>query len=102
MMLLACGKDLKKLSTSLSHKKADDIRLVFIEKKYGDNALSGSAGVRKHIEDLYRFLSDPRKVENLYQEVETIFNQKTELGLISDVIKPIKLFPRATLNSYGS
>ena len=81
----------KWLSTSMSRKQADDIRLVFIEKKYGDNALSGSAGIRKHFEDLYSFLSDVRKVEDLYQEVETIFNQKTELGLISDVVKPMKM-----------
>lgn len=81
----------KWLSTSISRKKADDIRLVLIEKKYGDSALSGSAGIMKHFEDLHNFLSDARKVEDLYQEVETIFNQKTELGLISDVVKPIKL-----------
>lgn len=81
----------KWLSTSMSRKQADDIRLVFIEKKYGDSALSGSAGITKHFEDLNSFLSDARKVEDLYQEVETIFNQKTELGLISGVVKPIKL-----------
>lgn len=75
----------------MSRKQADDIRLVFIEKKYGDNALAGSAGIRKHFEDLHSFLSDARKVEDLYHEVETIFNQKIELGLISGVVKPIKM-----------
>lgn len=81
----------KWLSTPISRKKADDIRLVFIEKKYGDNALSGSSGITKHFEDLHSFLSDARKVEDLYQEVETIFNHKSELGLITGVVKPIML-----------
>lgn len=82
---------LKWLSTASSRKKANDICLAFIEKKYGDNALVGRAGIKKHYEDLYRFLSDKDKVEYIYKEVETIFNQKIELGLIKDVNKKIKL-----------
>ncbi|MGH4121856.1 MAG: hypothetical protein ACREV6_02800 [Clostridium sp.] len=81
----------KWISTASSRKNADDIRLVFIEKKYGDNALSGGAGIKKHYEDLYKFLSDKVKVKAIYEEVETIFNQKMELGLIKDVNKTIKL-----------
>lgn len=81
----------KWLSTSSSLKKADDICLAFIEKKYGDNALSGSAGIKKHYEDLYKFMSDKDKVKDIYEEVETIFNQKIELGLIKNVNKEIKL-----------
>ena len=81
----------KWLSTAISHKNADDISLVFIEKKYGDNALSGSAGIKKHYADLFNFLNDTVKVKDIYQEVETIFNQKIELGLIKDVNKKIKL-----------
>lgn len=81
----------KWLSTVASRKKADDIRLVFMEKKYGDNALTGDSGIKKHFEDLFNFMSDTSKVENTYKEVETIFNQKVELGLISEISKPIKL-----------
>lgn len=81
----------KWLSSASSRKNGGDIRLVFIEKKYGDNALSGSSGIKKHYEDLYKFLSYKVKVKDIYEEVETIFNQKIELGLIKDVNKTIKL-----------
>ena len=81
----------KWLSTANSHKMANDISLAFIEKKYGDNALSGSAGIKKHYLDLYNFFNDKNKVRNIYDEVEIIFNQKIELGLIKDVNKEIKL-----------
>ena len=77
----------KWLSTASSHKKADDIRLVFIEKKYGDNALSGNAGIKKHYEDLYKFLNNKNKVKDICNEVEIIFNQKIALGLIEGVKK---------------
>lgn len=36
-------------------------------------------------------MSDKNKVKDIYEEVETIFNQKIELGLIKDVNKAIKL-----------
>lgn len=81
----------KWLSTASSRKNVDDIRLVFIEKKYGDNALAGSAGIKKHYEDLYKFLIDKVKVKDIYEEAKTIFNQKIQLGLIKDVNKTIKL-----------
>lgn len=75
------------LSTSIAKKKADDMCLVFIEKKYGDDALVGAAGIQKHYEDLYKFLNDPKKVDNIYEEIETIIKQKLELGLISSINK---------------
>lgn len=77
----------KWLSTATSHKNADDICLVFIEMKYGDKALSGSAGIKKHYEDLYKFLNDKNKVEDIYKEVETIMKQKLELCLLKDINK---------------
>jgi|SRR5665648_670846 len=82
---------IKWLSTSTSHKKADDIRLVFIEKKYGDAALVGSSGIKKHFDDLNTFMNDKNKVDNIYKETEDIFNQKIELGLIRDLKKPITI-----------
>lgn len=82
---------IKWLSTATSKKKADDISLVFIEKKYGDGSIGGNSGISKHCEDLYSFLSDKNKVETIYNEVEIIVKQKLELGLIKDVNKEIKL-----------
>jgi len=78
-------------STSGSHKTAEDVRLVFIEKKYGDGALNGSAGITKHFEDLFRFLSDKSKVAAIYLEAETMLNQKIELELVQGVKKTIKI-----------
>ena len=76
-------------SDSGSRRKADNIKLAFIEKKYGDSALSGSAGLQKHIKDMRAFLKDAAMVENIYNEMETVFNQKVQLGLIPDVNKEI-------------
>ena len=75
----------------MSHKHADDLRIAFIEKKYGDSALAGSAGISKHFNDLYKFLNDNKKVKSIYQEVTTIFNQKIQLGLIPGVEKQVDI-----------
>ena len=63
-------------------KKAEDRRLVFIEMKYGDNALDGSAGIKSHIEDVNRFLSDPVKLINIKEDMVVVFKQKRDLGLL--------------------
>ena len=59
-----------------------DRRLAFIEVKHGDNALEGSAGVRKHIEDINKFASNKESLKKLKGEMLDIFNQKMLLGLI--------------------
>jgi len=82
---------LKWKSDSDSRRKADNITLVFIEKKYGDSALAGSAGLQKHIKDMNSFLSDSAKVDNFFDEMETVFNQKVKLGLIPDIKKEIHI-----------
>ena len=63
-------------------KKTEDRRLVFIEMKYGDNALDGDAGVEPHVVDVNRFLSDPRKLKNFKEDMVAVFNQKKDLGLL--------------------
>ena len=59
-------------------KKAEDRRLVFIEMKYGDGALDGSAGIKSHIEDVNRFLSDSVKLGNFKKDMIAVFNQKLD------------------------
>lgn len=77
----------KWLSTANSRKKGEALKLAFIEVKYGDGALTGNAGIQKHIKDLYKFLS---KSENsIYEEAENVINQKIELGLIYKIKKDI-------------
>lgn len=82
---------MKWLSNASSHKKADDVHLVLIEKKYGDGALSGSAGIQKHFDDWYNFLKDRNKVDELYKEAESLIKQKVELGLLFTHGKEIEL-----------
>lgn len=57
-------------------------KLCFIELKYGDNALSGRAGMLKHIEDFSRYLSVDPSLASIKAEMLTILHQKRELGLI--------------------
>ena len=63
-------------------RKTEDRRFVFIEMKYGDDAIKGSAGIKSHIEKVNDFLSDPDKLENLKKDMITVFNQKRHLKLL--------------------
>ena len=69
-------------SKSSKRKKAEDRRLVFIEMKYGDGALDGSAGIKSHIEKVNKFLSDPGKLGNFKKDMVAVFNQKRDLELL--------------------
>ena len=57
-------------------------KLVVFELKYGDGALSGSAGIEKHLADFSTFLSDEEAVKEFKQEMLDAFSQKRRLGLI--------------------
>ena len=59
-------------------------KLAFIEMKYGDGALSGTAGLMDHLKDFEHF----RQTANLpaiCADYAEIFRQKCELGLIPDL-----------------
>jgi len=56
-------------------------KLCFIEVKYGDGALSGKAGMEKHIEDFSKYMKKGG-LSTLKNEMKLIFSQKRELGLI--------------------
>jgi hypothetical protein len=55
---------------------------ALIEMKYGDNALSGTAGIFEHLRDLNEFLSDSSRYQVLQQTMETQFDQLDELELV--------------------
>jgi hypothetical protein len=57
-------------------------KIVVIEMKYGDKALSGDAGMLKHYADFKQFISDSVTLNNFKDEMCRIFEQKRELGLI--------------------
>ena len=50
--------------------------------KYGDHALSGGAGMKKHWVDFHRFTTNPLAIANFKKEMLDLFSQKRELGLI--------------------
>lgn len=84
-------------SIGQDRKKGDVPTLSLIEMKYGDDQLSGKAGLVDHIKDFYKFIKDVEKLETLYGEAETMFNQKYELGLIPSINKNISINRRKNL-----
>lgn len=69
-------------STSSDRKLPKKPKLIVIEMKYGDGALSGSAGIIKHCDDFNKFVSSPKELESFKNEMLSVFSQKRELGLI--------------------
>ena len=53
-----------------------NLPLIFVEVKYGDDALKGTSGIEKHINDYISF-------RNNESAMEKVFKQKLRLGLIS-------------------
>lgn len=56
-------------------------KLSFIEMKYGDNALSGSAGILKHVDDFKKYVNNHR-ISDIRNEMLTVFRQLRELKVI--------------------
>jgi len=78
-------------SSAAERKNNIGLGLAFIEMKYLDNSLTGNAGLKKHIEDINRFIGEHENLSNIKDEMKTVFNQKLELGLINNQ-KPIENF----------
>lgn len=57
-------------------------KLVVIEMKFGDGAINGNAGIRKHIDDFDKFISNAPDVAEFKNEMLSVFAQKLRLGLI--------------------
>ncbi len=71
-------------SNSSNRKLSKDYKpkLVVIEMKYGDGALSGTAGMKKHYDDFVSFVSNEKVLNDFKNEMLNLFSQKRELGLI--------------------
>lgn len=63
-------------------KKGYTPKLVVIEMKYGDLALKGDAGIKKHIDDFMSFTSSSQEIGEFKSEMLGVFEQKRKLGLI--------------------
>lgn len=64
-------------------KSTSNCRPALIEMKYGDGALSGNAGVLKHLQDIDALVSIGDKYKALLETMEMQFNQMDELGLLN-------------------
>jgi len=69
-------------SSSSKRKNVHHCQLILIEMKYGDAALGGTAGIKKHLDDIEKFCGDTTKLENLKEETISAFKQLRELDLI--------------------
>jgi hypothetical protein len=78
-------------ATRESRRIASERKLVLMELKYGDGALTGGSGIKGHFNKAMEFLSNPNYVRDLKLEMVKVFNSKLALGLIHGV-KPIISF----------
>ena len=69
-------------STTSERMKGKDRRMVLVEVKHGDGALTGKAGLHKHIEDINKYLSNSETERNLKQDMVQVFKQKRGLKLV--------------------
>ena len=69
-------------STAHERKGGKDHRLAIVEMKYGDSALAGRAGIKKHVEDANGACGDPTRLNQIKADAMACFNQKRELGLV--------------------
>lgn len=77
----------KWLSNGAVRKNTNALSLAFIEVKYGDNAMGGSSGIKKHLDDLKTFINDKEKLDKFKKDMEQVFTQKCELGLMDGLNK---------------
>ncbi len=67
---------------SNDRNKMRTIRPVLVEMKYGDGALTGRAGLEKHLADIHKLLLDEKRKIKLLEIISSQFNQLDELGLL--------------------
>lgn len=63
-------------------KNGSNCQAALIEMKYGDDALGGSAGLLKHLQDIDNLVSDENSYQTLLKTMEAQFNQLDQLGLL--------------------
>lgn len=61
---------------------ASKVELSFIELKYGDGALVGTAGINKHLKDLEEFLNEPNSLKSVLRQMRKSLRQKIDLDLV--------------------
>ena len=71
----------KWLSKSNERQNPSAPTLAIIDMKYGDGALGGSAGLKKHLEDFGTLVKNG-ELDDFCADYSNVFNQKCALGLI--------------------
>jgi hypothetical protein len=75
--------DMLAIRWSTAHRNnGSRCRAVLMEMKYGDDALGGSAGLLKHLQDIDALIQDSNRYADLLQMMESQFNQLDQLGLL--------------------
>lgn len=69
------------------YKTEAGYKLIIFENKFGNTAVSGNAGLKKHYEDIVDILSNRHIEEELKDSVINIVNNKTMLGLMNIPLK---------------
>ena len=70
----------------MNHRKRS-LKLVLIEVKQGNGAVSGNNGLEKHYNDFLKFKAHKESVTTIGQDMLTILKQKHQLGLIKGLDK---------------
>ena len=63
-------------------KNRSNCKAALIEMKYGDSALTGSAGLLKHLKDMEKLITNKDGYSKLLETMESQFTQLDELGLL--------------------
>ncbi|AGW13860.1 hypothetical protein [Megalodesulfovibrio gigas] len=63
-------------------KDTSSFRPALIEMKYGDNALTGNAGIIKHLQDINSLIDDRGRYQQLLETMESQFSQLDQLNLM--------------------
>lgn len=79
---LAARFDLLAFQWPAGNRKTGDVRLALIEMKYGDGALTGSAGIVEHLKQFHQLLLSNAKREKLCNMAAGQINQLNRLGLL--------------------
>lgn len=74
---------LKWLSKGAIRKNTNKVSLSLIEVKYGDGALNGAAGIKKHLVDFQSFLNEQERVADFCKDMSMVFYQKCKMGLVA-------------------
>lgn len=73
----------KWISSGAARKNTSNVRLAIIEMKFGDSSLKGSCGLYDHVKNVISVFGNSG-FDNMKNEMRKVFNQKLELGLITD------------------